>query len=120
MNPEMEQPDDVIVLALASGLSQRQAAKRAGVSHSTVIRRMQADAFRLRVSERRGELLNEGAGMVTAMVKDASRTLKKLLASKSDVVRLGAVRCVFESVVALRTVTEFEAQLRALNERVGK
>ena len=109
--------DEAAVLALASGLSWRQAAKQSGMSPRTIARRMSLPEFRRQVTERRAALMDEAAGRLTAMTRNATVTLKKLLDSKSDVVRLGAARIILESAVNLRTVVEFEQRLNDLEAK---
>lgn len=116
MAAKMKQ-DEAAVLALASGLSWRQAAKQSGMSPRTIARRMALPEFRKHVAERRAALLDEAAGRLTAMTRYATVTLKKLLDSKSDVVRLGAARVILEAAVNLRTVVEFEGRLNDLESK---
>ncbi len=106
--------DDALILSLATGLSWRRAAKQTGVSPATVGRRMKEPRFRQLVTERRAELLNEVSGKLTGLMRQAAATLKKLLTSKSDVVRLGACRVILESAVSIRSVVEFEERLASL------
>jgi hypothetical protein len=56
--------DAVIVAALAAGSTQIEAAQKAGVSESTVYRRMQDDAFRAEVDSVRREMLGRTAGLL--------------------------------------------------------
>lgn len=60
--PDADDSDRLLTLALASGCSYAEAAKRVDVGVSTVSRRMRDYQFRLRVSERRTELIEAGAG----------------------------------------------------------
>lgn len=116
MKPKTAQID-ALVLALASGLSWRAAARQAGCSHSTVARRMADPGFRLRVSARRAEMLDSASGRLSALMTDASKTLKALLSSPSDAIRLGAAKEILSAAVALRASVDHEARLTALESR---
>ena len=117
MSAEMDHPDDALILALASGSSWRQAAKLVGIGQATVGRRMKDTAFRALVTERRAALLDEAAGRLVGLMRQASATLKSLLGSQSDAVRLGAARCVLDAAVSIQSVIAFE---RRLSELEGK
>ncbi len=62
--PDSDNADALLVLAIASGNTYREAADRAGVGLSTVARRMREYAFRQRVSQQRAELIERGGGRI--------------------------------------------------------
>lgn len=109
--------DESAVLALASGLSWRAAAKQSGMSARTIARRMTLPEFRKQVIERRAALLDEAAGRLTALMRDATRTLKTLLSSPSDAVKLGACRAILDAAISVKTVCEFEQRMSELEGR---
>jgi hypothetical protein len=78
---------------------------------------MADDAFRAKVSERRQRILAESAGQLTSATRRAVATLRALLNSKSDAVKLGACREILAATLALKTVTEFESRLLALETK---
>ncbi len=86
--------DDLLVLAIATGATQREAAQRAGVSESTVKRRCQDANFRNRILDTRAEIRCEAVGQLTANSKKAIDTLFKALEASSESVRVAAARAV--------------------------
>lgn len=113
MTPKLTR-DDAMILALASGLSWRAAAKQAGTSHSTIARRMATPEFRQKVIERRSALMDQAAGLLTGAMSRAVKTLRKLLASGDDQVKLGAARAILASAINVKSLVEFEQRLAAL------
>jgi hypothetical protein len=108
--------DDAVALALASGLTVEAAAGAAGVGERTVYRRLANPAFRVRVSELRTAMVERALGKMADGMGEAADTLRQLLAAKSESVRLGAARALFELSVKLRESVELEERLRALEE----
>jgi hypothetical protein len=68
--------DEVLVAALAAGASYEEAARAAGVSKSTVRRRMGEAAFRARVFDTRDELLTALRGRLLRAAPFALRRWK--------------------------------------------
>ena len=64
---------------MLSGYSERQAHRKLGDPN-----------FRRRVSEAREAIVNEAVGVLTAAGTEAARTLRSLLASNADQVKLSA------------------------------
>src|SRR5215212_1718645 len=91
-----EKGDNVLILALASGMSVREAARKAGTSERTVHRRLNDAAFRDRVTETRDQLFQRAAGCLADAATEAVNTLRELLEDKSPMVRLGACRAILE------------------------
>lgn len=110
--------DDGLVLALARGLSVRDAAVAAGLSERTVSRRTAEAAFQRRVVSARDRLFAESFGRMAGTVNQAIDTLRELLAAESETVRLGAARAVLEYAVKLRETVEVVDRLAAIEERV--
>ena len=110
--------DDALVLALACGLSAKQAAEQAGVSPATVYRRLQDPAFQARAEELRHEMLTRAAAMLTAAGVESVRTLADLLKSSyAPAVRLNAARSILDLGVKLRSLVELEGRLLDLEDR---
>jgi len=101
---KQEGADEVIVAALASGTTEVEAGRRAGVSDRTVRRRLEDPAFVDRVRQVRSETMQRAAGQSAAHVSDAIEVLHDLLRSESDTVKLRAAQLVID--VARRLVTE--------------
>jgi hypothetical protein len=106
--------DDGFALAIASGTSIKEAARSAGISESTAYRRLKDPAFRRRVSEIRTSFLNEAVGRLSEAANEAVSTLKALLTSGSDSVRLSASRAILELGPKLREQAELEERITAL------
>ena len=112
--------DTTLVMALASGLSNRQVAQQAGCSERTVARRLADPAFRRRVDEARAATIAQTAAQLTAAGLAAVRTFLKLLDAESESVQLGAAKAILELGGKLRETQELEAQVRALEERLAQ
>jgi hypothetical protein len=83
--------DDVVVAALASGLTYDEAAKAAGLSRSTIARRMQEWEFRARVIEERERVVETVRGKLASTSPAAVEVIASLAASAdSEAVRLSA------------------------------
>jgi hypothetical protein len=111
--------DDAFALAVASGTSLREAARSAGISESTAYRRLKDPAFCRRVSEIRTSFLNEAVGRLSEAANEAVSTLKALLASRTDSVRLGAARTILELGPKLREQAELEERITALEREAA-
>lgn len=109
-------PDDLLVVALARGASYADAGAAAGVSVSTVARRMGDLTFRRRVSQVRGRLVDEACGQAAAALAGAVATLVDLLDSSVDAVRLGAASRLIDCSLRLREQSELEARVAELEE----
>jgi hypothetical protein len=110
--------DDALATALAGGAPVRAAAERAGVSERTAYRRLADAAFRLRVAGRRAEMAQQAVGRMVEGMADAADTLRRLLASAGDAVKLGAARSILELGAKLREAGEFEERLLAVEQRL--
>ena len=122
MHTESVQPDspfseDVLLLSLARGASHRQAAVDAGCSPSTVTRRLQDGAFKLRVTACRSEILGRSSGLLADATLTAAKKLKALCRSENDVVALAASKAVLEMAGRYRDQTEIVERLAALEGR---
>jgi hypothetical protein len=70
-----EAQDELIITALATGVSYEKAGEVARCSGRTVARRMEDAGFSRRVSKRRGERVVEAAGQLTSLSKDRDLTV---------------------------------------------
>src|SRR5579862_3756573 len=103
--------DMVLILALASGNTVRSAARQAGIGERTAARRMADAAFRQRVQETRAALVERALGKLARGSARAVETLRKLLKSDSDTVKLGAARTILELGSKLRESVELEKRI---------
>src|SRR5262249_45162798 len=106
--------DEVLVLHLASGTTVEAAAELAGISRATAFRRLKDVEFQRRVKQARGEMIERAAGHLAAGATEASITLRNLLASECEKVRLAAAKTIIEGVLKVRDATEFEERLAQL------
>jgi len=109
--------DAELIVALASGASVRQAAKRAKVSERTAHRRLNDREYRRRIDAARAEMISEATGQLAKAATQATATLSKLLKSESDSIRLGACRTILENCERLRQGVELSQRMTEL-ERV--
>jgi hypothetical protein len=111
--------DEALALALAGGQTLRAAAEAAKVAERTATRRMADPAFRQRVAELRGDMVQRSLGRMAEGMSEAADVLRQLLAARSESVRLGAARSLLELGVKLRESVELEQRLRDLEEHLG-
>ncbi len=112
--------DTELILALASGASVREAAKRAGIGASTAYRRTRDPEFKRRVTEARDQLFDRAVGLLADAAHDAIKTLRELLSSSSPSAQLGAARAILEHGPKLRDQVELENRITALEENHAK
>jgi hypothetical protein len=87
----------MILAALASGLTQEQAAMRAGVSAKTVQRRLAEPEFRAELSRVEAEATRQTLNNLNCAAPTAVETLVELMGSGAkESVRLGAARAVLD------------------------
>jgi hypothetical protein len=106
--------DEVLALALASGQTLRDAAAATGIGERTATRRCVDTAFRRRVAELRGDMVQRALGRMADGMAEAADKLRQLLAADSESVRLGAARALLELGVKLRESVELAERLDAL------
>src|SRR4051812_1185343 len=85
-----EVADDQLAALLATGLTVRDAAKRAGVAERTAWRRMEDAAFKARVAELRAALFADTLEQVNGGLNEAFRELRALTRHRDANVRKGA------------------------------
>lgn len=112
--------DDLLAVALAKGDSYRAAGQAAGMSESTVRRRMQDELFRRRVSRLRSELVDAAAGQASAALVAAITTLVDLLDSGNGSVQLGAAKSLLDASLRLREQGEIEERVTAVEDQLAK
>jgi hypothetical protein len=110
--------DEALAVAIASGRTLRDAAAGAGVSERTARRRHEDTAFRARVVELRGAMLQQSLGRMAGGMAEAADVLRGLLKADSESVRLGACRAMLELGVKLRETVDHAERLQALEARL--
>ncbi|HYT92365.1 MAG TPA: hypothetical protein VEL76_26865 [Gemmataceae bacterium] len=111
--------DEALALAVATGQTLRDAAQAVGIGERTAARRWADAAFRQRVAQLRGDLVQRSLGRVADGMAEAADVLRQSLAAESENVRLGAARSLLELGVKLRENVELEARLQALEQRLS-
>lgn len=107
-----------LILALARGDSVANAANAAGVSRSTVLRRLQKPDFRQQVQDARAAMVDEAMGRLSQAASAAVVTLMDLLRARSEMARLGAARTILEMLAKYREEQEVYERLVAVEELV--
>jgi hypothetical protein len=114
------QADQKLLLALACGATVEAAARQAGVSESTVYRRLDDAEFRRQLQTMRGDMVQRASGMLTAASMESVKTLIVLQnTSTPPAVRLGAARSVLEIGIKLREVADLGERVKALEEQLS-
>jgi hypothetical protein len=115
-----QRADEVLLALLACGATKEAAARQAGVSLSTVKRRLADPDFCRRKQALIAEAGQRMVGAFTAAGPAALQTMVELLkAPASGAVRLGAARAVIELGMKVRETSDFEQRLAALEERMA-
>jgi hypothetical protein len=118
-NGRRKRGDDALAMALARGLTLRDAAISAGVGERTATRRWSEPAFRKRVQELRASTMERAAAKMGDSMTEAADTLRALLKAENEAVRLGAGRSVLELAAKLRESLELEQRLTTLEKQLG-
>jgi len=112
--------DEQLLTLLAFGATKETAARQAGVSLSTVKRRLADPDFCRRKQALLAETVQRMAGAFTGAGTAAVQTMLELMkAPFSGTVRLGAARAVVELGIKVREQTDFEQRLADLEERMA-
>ena len=112
--------NELLLMALACGATIEAAGQKAGLSRSTVLRRMKDPEFKGRLEEIRTEMVQRTSGALTASAMEAVRTLMALQQpSVPHATRLGAARTILELGIKMREITDLEARLTAVEDHLG-
>jgi hypothetical protein len=112
--------DEQIIVQLASGKSIEAVAKLCGVSAVTIHRRLKNPGFRGRVRQARALVLERALGHLSRGSAEAAITLRNLLRSTNEKIKLGAASQLLGLGAKLREVEELEGRLAELEEQVGR
>ncbi len=113
--------DEVLVAALATGATQTEAARMAGMSERTVRRRLDETAFADRVAAERRAVATRTAARITALAShDAVAVVRELMVNEdvAPSVRLRAALGVLTVAPAWRDKGELEATVAAVEARL--
>jgi len=111
-------PDDKLAILVASGLSVRDASKQAGVSERTAFRRCNSPQFRERVSALRSEMIERACGALSGSMGEAAKTLRGLMLSEDEAIRLRASCKVIEMALRIRETVTLEERVSSLENRL--
>ncbi len=118
--PKNRRADEKLLAALACGATKENAARQAGVSLSTVKRRLDDPEFCRQLQALRADILHRAIAALTAASTEAVRTLLDLLKPSSPhAARLGAARSVLEIGMKARLLVELEERMTALEKQSG-
>jgi hypothetical protein len=112
--------DAVLLTALACGATVEVAAQKAGVSVSTVHRRLKHPGFKQNLRHAQGEMVHRTAGTLTAAATEAVRALLDLLKTGTPTVRLGAARTILEVGAKLRESADLEERVAEIEQRLDQ
>lgn len=114
------QRDERLAYHLARGVSQKEAARRAGCSPRTCARKLAAQDFRRRVEAIRSKLMADAIGQLAGSFPVAVRTLRRLCKSQSETMQLGAARALVALILPVRQQTDLESRLNELERRIDE
>lgn len=117
-SPESSNEDDLLAVALASGYTVAESARRANMGERTAHRRLEDPAFRRRVDNLRGQIVSRALSMLNRSMARAARELAKLLGDEDPKVRLQAAREILKIALDGRQRTETELKLAELLDRL--
>jgi hypothetical protein len=113
--------DPKILLALACGATAEAAARQAGVSESTVRRRLKDPRFVQKLHKMRADMHLRVADQLTAASTEGVRTMVLLMKeTNSGSVRLGAARSVVELSTKVRETADLAVRLAELEQRLAE
>ncbi len=109
--------NEAFLIALACGSTVEAAAAKASLSVRTAYRRLDDPAFRQKLQEFRGQMVERSGAMLSAAGMEAAKTLLSLMErSIPPATRLGAARAVIELGMKLRDLLEVEQRLATLEQ----
>lgn len=111
--------DAVLIAALAAGATYEAAAEQAGVSERTVRRRLEDEAFRNELAEARADMIAQTTAQLTAASTEAVATLRALLSSDLDFVKLAAARAILSIGETYRTTHTVLQRLEDVERKLG-
>jgi len=118
--PKQHRGDEQLISALACGATKEAAARQAGVSLSTVHRRLADPEFCRELQAFRADIVQRTAGALTAAGLEFVKTLIALVgAGTPPSTRLGAAKAGLELGMKVRENADLEQRMAALEERLA-
>src|SRR5262245_8707319 len=115
--PKKGRANDVLLAALACGASKQAAAQQAGVSVSTVYRRLDDAAFQRQLKEFRADVVERTSAALTAAGLEFVKTLVSVAGSTAPPATcVAAARAGLELGMKVREATDLEQRLAALEQ----
>jgi hypothetical protein len=111
--------DDRLAAELAAGKTVRDAAAAVGIAERTAHRRLTDAAFKARVAELRGRMIDAAAGRLADGMTSAADVLRELLTNPDPNVRHKSAAKLIELSLKTRDVTELEGRLAALEQQLA-
>jgi transposase-like protein len=111
---QRKQAAGVAALALATGKTVREAARKAGIGETTLYKWLRKPAFKARVTELRERMVAEAVGKLSRGMAGAAATLERLLKSKDERVKLAAAKAILDSAVKVRDQADLADRLAAV------
>ena len=95
---DISRMDQNLLVALASGASVRDAAKKARMSERSAYRRLESETFRRRLAQARGQMFERAVGSLADASVTAVDVLKELLKANSKAYDLPLARRFLKAV----------------------
>jgi hypothetical protein len=111
--------DDLLVVALASGKTLKDAAQTAGVSLTTAKNRNRDAGFKRRVRAARGALLQEATGKLVSGLGAAVLVLQQLLVDDDPGIRLKAADKLLSHSFRAAELVDLEQRVQELERAAG-
>ncbi len=108
-----------LIMALASGMTKREAARLSGYSERTVFRYLKDPAFCREVRGIRTAMVAQVAGQMARLAMEAVEVLEDLLHSPRDSVRLGALRLLLRFGPQWQETSDLAQEITELREALG-
>ncbi len=119
--PGRRAADAVLLVALAGGCTYAEAAATAGVSVSTVDRRMTDRSFRYRLDAIRAQVLARAADKLAASSISAVSAIEELIEPHNPpTVRLAAARALLDQAARYRAAADLDMRVAALDEALRR
>lgn len=107
-----------LLVALAGGATIRDAAKMAGIGERTAYRRLDDAEFRQQVAVARSRMVDHAVGQLAGAACEAATTLRGLLRSEAEPIRLAAARAILDLGPKLRESHELADRLDGVEKTV--
>ncbi len=115
-----KEADHTLLVALACGSTIENAAIKAGVGQTTVVRRLSEPVFAKKLQDMKSGMVRRTAAILTAAASEAVKTLLELQSPNSPAaVRLNAARAIIELGAKLRETAELQDRISALEQQLA-